>query len=166
MTAPWSVEFQENVFVIVHDDIFVVVGYDNMYRSILLLRNRLRLDAWLNLAVNKVLDKFSNVLRSDLLVLVEGKLLVLDRFLDGEGGPSVDFKVEVTGMSAKCLCVDCCEADGTLVLLCDGFEGFGKFGTLLGGLSEDVRKGDTSLREKIISFAIFPCGFRRQLTAM
>lgn len=41
-----------------------------------------------------------------LLALVKGEFLVLDGLLNREGGPLVDFKVEVTGVGTECLGVD------------------------------------------------------------
>jgi len=155
VTAPWSVELQKNIFVVVHDNRVVVVSHNEMHRPILLLRDSLGLDAWLNLAVNEVLNKLADIFRGELLALVEGELLVLDCFLDGEGGPLVDLKIQIAGMSAKCLCVDGREADGSLVLLCEGLEGLGEFGALFGGLGEDVRKRNTSLWRRTLALPLY-----------
>ena len=145
VTAPWSVELQKNIFVVVHDNRVVVVSHNEMHRPILLLRDSLGLDAWLNLAVNEVLNKLADIFRGELLALVEGELLVLDCFLDGEGGPLVDLKVQVAGMRAIRLRVDDSEVDGTLVFLCDIFQRPGELCTLLRSLGENVRKRDASL---------------------
>jgi len=151
MPAPWGVELDEDVLVLVHDDIVIVVGHNHMYRPVLLLWDGLGLDAWLDLAVDEVLDELADFLRAELLLLVERELLVLDRLLDGEGGPLVDLKVQVASMRAIRLCVDDSEVDGTLVFLCDIFQRPGELCTLLRSLGENVRKRDASLTQ--ISFA-------------
>ncbi len=148
VAAPWGVELDQDVLVLVHDDVVVVVRHNHMYGPVLLLRNGLGLDAWLDLAVDEVLDELANLLRGELLLLIERELLVLDRLLDGEGGPLVNLEVQVAGMGAKRLRVDDCEVDGTLVFLCDVFQRRGELRTLLRGLGEDVRKRDAGLFRK------------------
>lgn len=93
VTAPGSVEFEKDVLLVIEDDVFVVVGDDNLDGSLLLLWDGLRLDAGLNLAVHKVLDEGSDSLFGQFFALVEGELLVLDGFLNSESGPFVGFKV-------------------------------------------------------------------------
>ena len=75
--------------------------YDDLDAALLLLRNRLALDTWRNLAVDKVLDESADIIMCEFLALVKGELLVLDGLLDGEGGPFVDFKVEVSGVGTE-----------------------------------------------------------------
>ena len=122
MAAPGSVEFYKDILLIVHDDVLVIVCDDNLNRAFLLFRDGLGFDAWLNFAVNEFLYESTNIFRGELLVLVKGELLVLDRLLDGEGGPFVDFEVEVAGVGAKRLGVDCGEAKGTFVFLSEWLE--------------------------------------------
>lgn len=154
VAAPWGVELDQDVLVLVHDDVVVVVRHNHMYGPVLLLWNRLGLDAWLDLAVDKVLDELANLLHGELLLLVERELLVLDRLLDGEGRPLVNLEVQVAGMGAKRLRVDDCEVDGTLVFLCDIFQRLGELRALLRSLGEYVRKRDAGLfQRKLISFA-------------
>lgn len=101
VTAPWGIELEENIMVIVHNNVLVIVGYNNLHWAFLLLGNRLGLDAWVNLAVNEVLDEFADVIVGDLHVLVERKLLVLDGLLNGKRGPLVDFEVQITSVCAE-----------------------------------------------------------------
>ena len=91
MTAPRGVELEEYVFVVVHNDVFVVVGYNNLNGAFLLLWDRLRLDAWLDLSIDEILDERTNVFLGELLSLVERVLLILDGFLDGESRPLANF---------------------------------------------------------------------------
>lgn len=117
MAAPWCVEFEEYVVLIVDDDVFVIVGNDHLDVTFLLLGDGLRFDAGLHLAVNELLDECGHVVVGELLALVEGEFLVLHGFLDGEGGPFVDFEVQVAGVGAEVFGVDGCEAEGSFVFL-------------------------------------------------
>jgi hypothetical protein len=117
MSTPRGIVFNQNVLVVVHHDFAIVVGHDDLYGTILLLRKRLGLDAGLDLAVNKALNKSTNILLSELLVLVEGEFLIFDSLLDGKGGPLVDLEVEVASVSSEGFGVDGREIDNTLVLL-------------------------------------------------
>jgi hypothetical protein len=111
------------------------VCYDNGDRTLLFLWNRLRLDAGLQFAINKVLDECADSLLCELVAL-EWVFLVLDSLLDGKCGPTVCRKVEVTGMGTKCLCIDGGQVDLALIFLgnwlqdsreCDSlFRSFGK----------------------------------------
>lgn len=118
MTAPWCVKFEENILLVVDDNVLVVVCYDDLDGTTLLLRDWLRLDAGLNLAINEVLNECSNIIVGELLGLVEWELLVLDGFLDGKGGPLAVFEIEITSVRAKGFGVNGGEADRSLVLLC------------------------------------------------
>lgn len=125
MAAPGSVEFDENVFIGFHDDVFVVVRYDDLDGTVLLLGDWLALDAGLDLAVDEVLDEITDFLLGELLALIQGELLVLDGFLNGKGGPLVHFEVQVPGVGAKGFGVNDGEVDLALVFLGNGLEGLG-----------------------------------------
>src|SRR6187402_3449360 len=84
VTAPWCVEFNQDIFLIVQDNIIVVLGDDNLNWPFLCLWDWLRLDAGLNLAVDELLDEFANSIGCDLCFLVIWELLVVDSILDGE----------------------------------------------------------------------------------
>lgn len=101
VTAPWGVEFEKDVFLVIEDDIFVVVGDHDLDGSLLLLWDGLRLDAGLDLAINKVLDEGSDSLFGQFLALVEREFLVLNGFLDSESWPFVNFEVQVAGVSTE-----------------------------------------------------------------
>ena len=125
VTAPWGVEFQEYVIIIVHHNIFVVVGNDDLYWPFLFLGDWLRLDAWLDLAVKELLHEGANVLLGDLLLLVKGELLVLDDLLNGEGGPFAVLQIQVLRVGAESFCVNRGEVDFALMLLGKGLQGLG-----------------------------------------
>jgi hypothetical protein len=145
MTTPWGIVFNQDVLIIVHDNLSIIVSNNHMNGSILFLRKRLGLDAGLNLAVNKVLNEGTNILLSKCFALVEGEFLVLDSLLDGEGGPLVDLQVEITSVGSESLSVDGGEVDNTFVLLSEGLEGVCELFAFFRGLGEDVGQGDTSL---------------------
>lgn len=67
----------------------------------MLLWDGLRLDARLDLAINKVLNESANIVMCKLLVLIEGELLILDGLLNGECGPLVDLQVQIAGVRAE-----------------------------------------------------------------
>ena len=124
VTAPWRIEFEKDIILGVDYDVLIVFSHNNLDGAFLLLRDRLRLDTWLNFAVEETLDKGTNVLLGELLFLVEGELLVLDGFLDSEGGEHAVLEVQVFGVCAKRLGVDCGKVDLAFVLFSKGFEGF------------------------------------------
>ena len=146
MTAPWSVELEENILLVIENLGLVVVGNDDGDGTILVLRNGLRLDGRLDLAGNKVVNKLGNASKVDLLGLVVGVLGVLANVLDSEGGPLANLKVQVTTVLAESLSINGSEVDDTLVLLSEGLELLGEAGALLLGLSEDVGERDTGLK--------------------
>lgn len=125
VTAPRGVELYKNIFLVVNDDFLVIVGHHDLNIALLLLRNGLGLDAWIDLARDEIIDELANVLRRELLALVKGEFLVLDGLLDREGGPFVGFEVEIGRVGAKGFGIDGGEADSTLVLFCDRLEGLG-----------------------------------------
>lgn len=130
MTAPWSVELDQDILLVIKDDLIVVLGNDDGDWAILLLWNSLGLDAWLDLASNEIVNKLANCLGSKLVGLVEWELLVLDSFLDGESWPLANLKVEVATVLSESLCVNSSEVDLALVLLSDLLEVLGKGLTL------------------------------------
>ena len=87
VAAPRSVEFEEDVIVIIYNKLLVVLGHNDLDGSLLLLWHRLRFHAGLDLAVNEVLNKSANVFLRDFLLLVKRELLVFDGLLDSECGP-------------------------------------------------------------------------------
>ena len=82
----------------------------------------------------------------NLLALVEGEFLVLNCFLDSDGGPFVDFKVKVAGMGAEGFGVDGCDVELAFVFLSDGLQLFGESSALFLCFGENVAQGDSSLR--------------------
>ena len=124
MTTPWCIEFKEDIILVFNDHILVIVGDNNLDRALLLLGNRLRLDAGLNLAIDEVLDELADFIMCDLLVLAVGELGILNGVLNGEGGPFPFFKIQISSVCAKSFSVYCCEVDGSLVLLREGLKGF------------------------------------------
>lgn len=138
VTAPGGVELEKNIVVVVQNDLLVVVGHDDLNRALLLLWNRLRLDAGVDVAINEVLDECANIVMCKLLVLVIGKLLVLEGLLNSKGGPFAVFEVQVTSVCTERLGVNGGEADDPLVLLCERLELSGQFSALLWGFREYV----------------------------
>ena len=145
VSTPWGVKLNQYVLGVIHDNLLVVMGYNDGNGAIVLLRNRLAFDARLNLAINKVLGELCNILGVKLLVLWVGEFLVLLNFLDGKGGELVGLEVQVTGVSSKGLGIDGSEVDLALVLLSNGLQLKSQGVTLLGSLGEDVGQGDAGL---------------------
>jgi hypothetical protein len=145
VTAPGSVELDEDVLVVVDDDVLVVLGDNGGDGAVLGLGDGLRLDAGVDLAGEEVVDESANVLLGDLLVLVVRELLVLGGALDSERGPLAGLEVEVTSVLAERLGVNGSEVDGALVLECEGLQLLGEVVTLLLSLSEDVRQRNAGI---------------------
>lgn len=146
MTAPRGVELDEDVLSVVEDDLLVVVGNDDGDGAVLLLGNRLALDAGLHLAAAEVVDELGDGLDGDVLGLLEGELLVLDRVLDGERRPLANLEVQVARVLAERLGVDGGKVDLALVLLGNRLQLGGERLALLLSLGEDVGEGKASLR--------------------
>lgn len=144
VTAPGSVELNENILLVVDDDLLVVLGDDGGDGAVVLLGNGLRLDGRLNLASEEVLDEGANLLSVDLVVLVVGELLVLVGALDSESGPLAGLQVEVAGVLTESTGVNGSEVDGTLVLDSKRLQLLSELLTLLGCLGEDVGEGNAS----------------------
>ena len=147
VTAPGSVELDQDILVGVHDNFVVILGDNNGDGTVVLLGDGLGLDAGVDLAGDKVVKELGNLLCGEVSAL-EGELLVLLSVLDGESGPLADLEVEVASVLTKGLCVDGGEVDLALVLLGDRLEGSSESLTLLGSLGEDVGEGNTGLWNK------------------
>ncbi len=126
MAAPRSVVLNQDILIIIHDNLLVVVRDNDSDRAFLLLGDRLRLDAGLDLALEEVADELADVLLGNLLVLRVGELLVRLGVLDREGGPLANLKVEVAGVLAKGLGVDGSDVDLALVRRGHGSQLVGK----------------------------------------
>lgn len=151
VSAPGGVELKKNILVVVDNEVLVALGDDHGGTRLLLLGNRLALDAGLNLALNKLLNESADSLLADVLggtLLGEGVLLVLGDVLDGEGRPGADLEVKVAGVLTESGSVDGSEVDLSTVLLSDGLQVGGERLALLRGLGEDVGKGKAGLGEK------------------
>lgn len=145
MSAPWGVELDQDILLVVHDNLLVVLGDDDSDWAIVGLWDRLALDGRLDLARDKVGHELLNVLGVDLLILREGELLVLVDLLDRESGPLANLEVEVACVLTEGLGVDSGEGDLALVLLSDRLELLSKVVTLGSLLGEDVSEGNASL---------------------
>jgi hypothetical protein len=145
VTAPWSIELNQDILLVVKNNLIVVLGNDNGNWSILLLWNGLRLNAWLDIASGEVIDELANILSGKFLGLVEWELLVLDSLLDSKCGPLANLEVKVTTVLSECLGVNGGKIDLTLVLLGDPLEILGKGFTLFWSFSEDVGEWETGL---------------------
>lgn len=153
MSAPWGIELNQHILGVVQDNVLVSMGHHNNDRASLFFGNRLRLDAGLHLASNKFLDKGPDRLLCQ-RVSLKGVLLVLDRLLNGKGGPLVGEQVKIASMSTKSLCVDGCKVDGALEFLSNGPEGLGERLALFLGLSEDVSERNTRLANSQLEHAV------------
>lgn len=125
MSAPWRIEFDKNVLLIVDDKVIVIMGHNNLDGAFLLLGDGLRLDTGLNLAVHKVLNECSDILKRELLGLVIGKFQVLHGFLNRKGREFIGFKVKISGVGTERFSVNDSKVYFALVLDCQGFEGLG-----------------------------------------
>lgn len=125
VSAPRRIEFKKYILLVVNDNVIVVMRHNNLDGAFLLLGDGLRLDAWLNFAVDKVLDEFSNVVVSNLLGLVIGEFQVFHGFLNRKGGEFVGFKVQVSGVGTEGFGVNDSKVHFALVFDCQGFESLG-----------------------------------------
>ena len=144
VTAPGSVELEENILGVVENDIVVALGYDNSDGTLLLLRDGLRLDGRLNLALGELSDELGDGVLGDLLLGIEGELEVLLDILNGERGELVSGKVEVAGVSTKRAGVNNSEVDLALKGLSNRAKLLGELFTLVASLSENVGKRNAS----------------------
>ena len=138
MSKPWSIVFYKNILFVIHDDVFIVVCHNNLHRTFLLLWDWLGLDAWVDLAVNKVLYEFTDRVCRELVALIKGKFAVIRDFLDRKCRPCIRLEVEIASMSPKSLRVNRGESDGTFMLLSERFESFGEFFPLIFSFCENV----------------------------
>jgi hypothetical protein len=145
VTAPWGIELNQDVLLVIEDNLIVVLGNDNGNWSILAFWNGLRFDAGLNSTRHKVVNKLSDILGAKLLGLVERELLVLDSLLDSKCGPLANLKVEVSAVLAKGLGVNGSKVDLALVFLSDWLELLRQGFTLFWGFGEDVGEWETGL---------------------
>lgn len=151
VATPGSVVLNQNILLVVDDNILEATA-DNDGDALLGLGDGLGLNAGLNLAAKDVLDELADLLGVNLLGLLEGVLGVLGDILDSEGGEVLGLEVQVAGVGTEELGVEGDDVDFTAVLLGDGTEVSGELLALLGGLGEDVGKGNTGLYASQVSF--------------
>ena len=162
MSTPGCVEFKKDILVFIKDNVLVGVRHDNSDWAFLGLGNRLRLDARLRLAIKNILDKFTNVLGLELLVLVIGVLGMLLGVLDGKGREFLRVQVEVSSVGAEQLSIDCGDVDSALVFLGNRLEVLGKLIALLLGFGENVCQWNTGLKTR--KYKVRPAVLSRNLT--
>lgn len=138
VAAPRGIVLNKNVFVILDHKILVVVANNDRDRSLLCLRNRLGLDAGLNLSIENALDERADVLSIDFLGLVKRVLGVLRRVLDGERWELLGVKVEGSGVSTKRFGIDRGDVNCSPVLLGNRSELLCELLSLLFRLRENV----------------------------
>jgi hypothetical protein len=129
--------------------LLVVIRNNNVDGSILLLGDWLRLDARGHLSIDKLLNELIDILVSNLLALVKGKFLILDRLLDSESWEFANLEIEVGGMGTEGFGINNSEVDLALVLDSNGSDLFCKGRALFRGLCEDIRQGNASLFARI-----------------
>lgn len=137
VSAPWRVELNENIPLIIENDVLVIVRNDDLDWAVVGFRDRLRLDARLDLACNKVIEELSDILLRNLFTS-ERELLVLDSLLDGKRWEFAFWKVQVGGMSSVRLRVDGGEVYHALMLGGNGLEEVHKLGSFFWSLGEDI----------------------------
>lgn len=150
MAAPWSIELQQNVLGVIQNNVIVIMRNNHLDWTILRLRDGLRLDARLDLAVHKVLNKGANGFLGDFLGLIKRKLLVLDCLLNGKGRPLL-LQVEVASVSTEGLRINRGNVNYPLVLQSDRLQRLSELSALFWGFGENVRQGNASLIIKIQS---------------
>lgn len=148
VSTPGSVVLDKDILLVFLHNLLEVVANDDSDGSLLGLGDGLGLDAGFNLAGEDILDEFANFLGVKLLVLVVrvlGVLGALSDFLDSESGELLGLKVEIAGVGTEELSIKGHDVDLSTVLLSDGAEVSSELLTLLGGLGEDVGKGNSGL---------------------
>ena len=138
VTAPWGVEFNQDILGVIENNVLVVVSHNDSDWPIVLFGDSLALDGGLDLAGDKVINERADIFLGELLALVVRELLVLGNVLDGEGGPLVSLEVEVSGVGTERFGVNGSEVNSTLVFLSDRLEGGRELFALFGRLGEDV----------------------------
>lgn len=146
MSTPWSIEFKENILIVVKNDVLVRVADDNSNGAFLGLWDRLRLDAGFDVTVNDALDELAHGLLAKFLGLIEWVLVVVQGILDGESREFLWLEVKVGGVGAESLSINGSKVDKALELLSERSSSVGKFLTLLSGFGEDIGKGNTGLK--------------------
>jgi len=142
---PRSIEFNEDILLVIKNNLVVVVGNNDGDWAVLVLWGWLRLDAWLEGSRCELLNKFADLLGCDLLGLVEWVFLVLAGVLNGKCGPLANLEVQVCGVLTERLGVNGSEVDLSTVLLSNGLDFLGEFLALILSLSEEIGKWDTRL---------------------
>ena len=117
MTAPWCIEFEEDVILVINDNVFVVMRHDDLDWTFLLLWNGLRLHASLDLAIDKVLNELADVIMGDFLLLAIRELGVFHSILNGKGRPFAILEIQIGRMGSKSFGVNGGEVHSSLVLL-------------------------------------------------
>lgn len=84
---PWSIEFDENIFLVIENDIVIGVSDNNGNGTLLFLGNGFTLDAGLQFATYKTSHKFLDIFMGDLFRLIKWVFLIVDNILDSKSGP-------------------------------------------------------------------------------
>jgi hypothetical protein len=114
------------------------VSDNDLNSVVLLLWDRLRLDARFELALDEVFDESADLLLGELVAL-KGIFLILDSFLNGEGRERFSREVQVSSMRTEGFGIDDSHVEFALVLLSNRLEGLSELGSLFRGFCEDVR---------------------------
>ena len=146
MTAPGSVKLQQDILVIVDDKFLVAEANNNGDGALLGLRNRLRLDAGINLAIKNILDELANLLGINLLGLVVGVLGVLGGLLDGKSRELFGLQVQIAGVGPESLRVKGDDVNLTTVLFSNRAEVLGEFLALFLSLGKNVSQRNPGLK--------------------
>lgn len=109
------------------------MGDDDLNGTFLLLGYWLRLNASLDLAINKVLNELADVVMGDFLLLAVRELGVFHRILNGKSRPLAILEVQVRSMGSKSLGINGGEIDSSLMLLGERLQGRCEFFSLFRG---------------------------------
>ena len=145
MTAPWSIELDQNIFLVVKHDVFVVLRNNHHHRSFLLLRDGLGLDAGFDLAINVVLHELAHLLFGEVPLRSKGNFWFLTVSWMAKAGHLPTSRFRFPACAPKCFGVNCCKINLALVLLSERLELSGELCALLGCFCEDVGKRNAGL---------------------
>jgi hypothetical protein len=126
---PWSIEFDEDILLVVKDDIFVRMSDDDGDGAFLFLGDRLALDAGLHSTIEITGDKLLNIFRGNFLCLIVREFLVLCNILNSKRRPSLlttqsvtckrrRIQIKIRGMTTKSDSINSGKVDFTMEFRC------------------------------------------------
>ena len=127
---PWSIEFDENILLVIKDDIFVRMSDDDGDGAFLFLGDRLALDAGFHSTIEITGDKLLNIFGGNFLGLIVREFLILCNILNSKSRPSLlttqsvtckrrKIQIEITSMTTKRDSVNSGKVDFTTEFRCN-----------------------------------------------